>query len=139
MSRPLRIEYPNACYHVINRGDNHRQNTSVHLFQGRYIPLNPVKTKKFSECSLPEMRNALRKFKWNSYPMLIGLKKQALIHYSEIYCRGRYSLTELSTKLNLSMGGYSSCCRSIRASLSKEKEFNARLKELKIKLDDIKC
>jgi REP-associated tyrosine transposase len=24
MSRPLRIEYPNACYHVINRGDNRR-------------------------------------------------------------------------------------------------------------------
>ena len=25
MSRPLRIEYPNACYHVINRGDNRRE------------------------------------------------------------------------------------------------------------------
>jgi REP element-mobilizing transposase RayT len=25
MSRPLRIEYTNACYHVINRGDNRRQ------------------------------------------------------------------------------------------------------------------
>jgi len=135
MSRPLRIEYPNACYHVINRGDNrrevfstqddyalfleklgsfseiykvkirayclmpnhfhlylrtpegnlsrfmqalltsftsiknHRQKTSGHLFQGRYkslivedksygmalcryIHLNPVRTKEFSESSL---------------------------------------------------------------------------------------
>ena len=24
MSRPLRIEYPYACYHVTNRGDNRR-------------------------------------------------------------------------------------------------------------------
>jgi REP-associated tyrosine transposase len=24
MARPLRIEYPNACYHVMNRGDNRR-------------------------------------------------------------------------------------------------------------------
>ena len=158
MSRPLRIEYPDACYHVINRGDNrrlvfagpedytlfleklgsfseiykikvrayclmpnhfhlyiqtpegnlsrfmqalltsftsiknHRQKTTGHLFQGRYkslivedesygmtlcryIHLNPVKTKEFSECTLAVKRNALRKFKWSSYPILIGLKK----------------------------------------------------------------
>ena len=24
MSRPLRIEYSKACYHVVNRGDNRR-------------------------------------------------------------------------------------------------------------------
>jgi hypothetical protein len=65
--------------------------------------------------------------------------RQALIHYSEIYCRGRYSLTELSTKLNLSMGGYSSCRRSIRARLSIEKEFHVRFKELKTKVDNVKC
>ncbi len=334
MSRPLRIEYPDACYHVINRGDNrriifacpedyilfieklgsfseiykvkvrayclmlnhfhlyiqtpegnlsrfmqalltsftsiknHRQKTSGHLFQGRYkslivedesygmtlcryIHLNPVKTKEFSECTLAVLRNALRKFKWSSYPVLIGLKKapewldiegnypwagstkekqkkyvrfvekgllkelddfkqhvkaqsilgsdtftemlkrkyldlkeglddcpqgktlssfiefaniaeviadfygvkkeslflrcqkrneprQALIHCSELYCRGRYSLTELSTKLNLSMGGYSSCRHSIKIKLSKDKEFNARLQEVKIKLGNVK-
>ena len=63
-----------------------------HLFQGRYkslivedesygmilcryIHLNPVKTKDFSEYTLAAKRNALRKFKWSSYPMLIGLRK----------------------------------------------------------------
>jgi hypothetical protein len=65
--------------------------------------------------------------------------RQALIHFSEIYCRGKYSLTELSTMLNLSMGDYSSCRRSIRARLSIEKEFNVRFKELKTKLDNVKC
>ncbi len=49
--------------------------------------------------------------------------RQALIHCSELYCRGRYSLTELSTKLNLSMGGYSSCSHSIKIKLSKDKKF----------------
>jgi hypothetical protein len=40
--------------------------------------------------------------------------------------------------LNLSMGGYSSCRRSTRVRLSRDKEFNVRLKELKIKLDNVK-
>jgi hypothetical protein len=141
----------------------------------RYIHLNPVKTKEFSECSLPEMlkrkyldlkegiENCPQGKKLSSFSELAniaeviadfyGVKKeslflrcqkgneprQALIHYSEIYCRERYSLTELSTKLNLSMGGYSSCPRSIRANLSRKKEFNARFKELKTKSDNVKC
>ena len=334
MARPLRIEYPNACYHVINRGDNrrlvfsgpedytlfldklalfseiykikvrayclmpnhfhmyiqtpeanlsrfmqalltsftsiknHRQKTSGHLFQGRYkslivedesygmvlcryIHLNPVKTKEFSESSLVVMRNALRKFKWSSYPMLIGLKKpaewmdikgnypwsgtttekekryatfveegllkelddfkqhikvqtilgsdsftemlrrkyidlqaeikecpqgkkllsfceladiaekiaafysvkkellflrckkrnkarQALIHYSEIYCRGKYSLTELAKMLNLSMGGYASCRSAIKTRLAKDKRFKLQFKKLKLNLGNVK-
>ncbi len=334
MARPLRIEYPNACYHVINRGDNrrlvfsspedytlfidklaffseiykikvrayclmpnhfhlyiqtpegnlsrfmqalltsftsiknHRQKTSGHLFQGRYkalivedesygmilcryIHLNPVKTKKFSESSIVVMRNALRKFKWSSYPMLIGLKKpaewmdikgnypwtgtttekqkryaafveegllkelddfkqhvkvqtilgtdsfvemlrrkyidlqggikecpqgkklssfcelediakkiadfygvekeslfirckkgneprQALIHCSELYCRGRYSLTKLAEMLNLSMGGYASSRSAIKIKLFKNKRFNLEFKKLKSKLGNVK-
>lgn len=335
MSRPLRIEYPNACYHVINRGDNrrkifatqsdytlfleklgsfseiykviikayclmpnhfhlyiqtpegnlsrfmqalltsftslknHSEKTSGHLFQGRYkslivedkaygmalcryIHLNPIRTKEFTESSLIIKRNALRKFKWSSYPILLGLKKapewidtkgnypwlgsikekqkkyaifveegllkdlddfkrhvkaqsilgsdtftamlkrkyldlrknmkncpqgkklssfnkladiaevitefyeikkevlfskckkgnearQSLIHYSEIYCRGKYTLTELSEKLNLTVGGYSSCRRSIRKKLLKDKKLNTRFNKLKNKLDNVKC
>ena len=77
MSRPLRIEYSKACYHVINRGDNRRV-----VFAG------------------PE-----------DYALFLK-KLGSLIHFSEIYCRGRYSSTELSTMLNLSLGGYSSCRRS---------------------------
>jgi REP element-mobilizing transposase RayT len=336
MSRPLRIEYPNACYHVINRGDNrreifnssedytlfldklasfsevynikirayclmpnhfhlylqtpegnlsrfmqalltsftsiknHRQKTSGHLFQGRfkslvvedksygmtlcrYIHLNPVNIKKFSDSTLAVKRNVLRKYKWSSYPMLIGLKKtekwldadgnypwpglsgkdkqkkyavyvekglqknlddfkehvkaqailgsdsftemlkrkyidlktrigdcpqakklssfkevddiakviaifygektnflflrckkgnearQALIHFSEIYCRGKYTLTELAEKLNLSIGGYSSCRRLIRTELAKNKKIKKRFNELNSKLGNVKC
>ena len=334
MARPLRIEYPNACYHVMNRGDNrrlvfsgsndynlfldklalfseiykirvrayclmpnhfhmyiqtpegnlsrfmqalltsftliknHRQKTSGHLFQGRYkslivedesygmtlcryIHLNPVKTKEFSECTLSVKRKELRKFKWSSYPILIGLKKapdwidkeenypwsgtmkekqkryaafveegllkelddfkqhvkvqtilgsdsftemlrrkyldleagikecpqgkqlssfselaviaekiakfydvkkeslfircqkrnearQALIHYSEIYCRGKYPLTELAEMLNLSMGGYASCRSAIKSRLSKDKRLNLQFKKLKSKLGNVK-
>ena len=78
------------------------------------------------------------------YSLFLRCKKgneprQALIHFSEIYCRGRYSLTELSTMLNLSLCGYSSCRRSTGVRLSRDKEFNVRLKELKIKLDNVKC
>ena len=53
--------------------------------------------------------------------------------------RIEYSLTELSAMLNLSLGGYSSCRRSTGVRLSRDKEFNVRLKELKIKLDNVKC
>ena len=65
MSRPLRIEYSKACYHVINRGDNPRL-----VFAGQ-----------------------------EDYALFLR-KLDSLIHFSEIYCRGRYSLTELSTMLN---------------------------------------
>ena len=71
---------------------NHREKTSGHLFQGRYkslivedkaygmalcryIHFDPIRTKEFSEYSLTIKRNALRKFKWSSYPILLGLKK----------------------------------------------------------------
>ena len=33
--------------------------------------------------------------------------RKALIYYSEFYCRGKYSLTQLSEFLNLTLGGYS--------------------------------
>ena len=65
--------------------------------------------------------------------------RQLLIHYSEIYCRGRYTLTELSEKLNLTVGGYSSCRRSIRKKLLKDKKLNIRFNKLKNKLDNVKC
>jgi len=62
-----------------------------------------------------------------------------LIHYSVIYCRGRYSLKELGEMMNLSAGGYSSCRRAIQASLFKNKSFNMRMEKLKTKLDNVKC
>jgi len=65
--------------------------------------------------------------------------RQALIHYSEIYCRGRYTLTELSEKLNLTIGGYSSCRRSIRKKLLEDKKIKMRFNRLKTKLDNVKC
>jgi hypothetical protein len=38
MARPLRIQYANACYHVLNRGDNRRpifsREEDYHLVSG---------------------------------------------------------------------------------------------------------
>ena len=66
-------------------------------------------------------------------------QRQALIHFSECYCRGRYSLTELSKILKLSIGGYPSWRRTVRAGLSKDKELILRFKELKTRLGNVKC
>ena len=156
MSRPLRIEYSGALYHVMNRGNrrelvfrkvadyelflsrlerfsaefgvevlsyclmpnhfhlflrtrqanlsrfmqsllnsftvamNRRDNSSGHLFQGRfkaqlvegvgyfdtlsrYIHLNPVRVKSVAALPVEERRRVLAKFRWSSFPALIGL------------------------------------------------------------------
>ena len=38
MSRPLRIEYPDAWYHVMNRANHgHRASVAVHWFKGSEV------------------------------------------------------------------------------------------------------
>jgi REP element-mobilizing transposase RayT len=156
MARPLRIEYAEAYYHVMNRGNrrqtvftgpgdyelfldrlgqfsgqfdvrllsyccmpnhlhlylqtrhanlsrfmqslltsftvtlNRRHESSGHVFQGRfaahlveheaygaevsrYIHLNPVRIKTLQQASVAVRRQALRSFRWSSYPACLGL------------------------------------------------------------------
>ena len=82
MARKLRVEYPGAIYHLINRGDR-REDVFLdgHLFSGRYkslvvdgsgrgylksvcdyVHLNPVRARILKE----EQR--LRDFRWTSFP-----------------------------------------------------------------------
>lgn len=70
---------------------NHKNERVGHLFQGRYksiivetnsygteitryIHLNPIRIKENNQLSLREKRRILKRFKWSSYPAMIGLK-----------------------------------------------------------------
>src|SRR2546427_483102 len=57
MPRQLRIEYPGAIYHVMNRGD-HRYLRTVCA----YVRLNPVRAR------LLRREQKLRDFPWSSWP-----------------------------------------------------------------------
>ena len=81
---------------------NRRQRRSGHLFQGRYkailiekkeylvgisryIHLNPVRIKKYSQVEIEEKRNILKRYAWSSYAGYTHLRKrQPFAHYSEI-------------------------------------------------------
>ena len=159
MARPLRIEYPGASYHVVNRGNqrnivfhddwhyelfvdklgnfaaefrvtvyvyccmpnhfhlylrtkeanlsrfmqsfltsfcvssNKKRRTSGHIFQGRfkahlveddlyasrlsrYIHLNPTRINALRKSDLQNRHDYLRKFKWSSYPVYLGIDKK---------------------------------------------------------------
>ncbi len=81
---------------------NRRHRRSGHLFQGRYkailiekdeylvelsryIHLNPVRIKKYSQWEIEEKRRILKGYPWSSYGGYTQLRKhQPFIHYSEI-------------------------------------------------------
>jgi hypothetical protein len=65
--------------------------------------------------------------------------RQALIHFSELYCRGRYPLKDMAEMLNLKLGGYASCRRSVREKLKRQKEMQAEYKSLNKQIEDVKC
>lgn len=81
---------------------NRRHRRSGHLFQGRYkailiekdeylvglsryIHLNPVRIKKYSQVEIEEKRKILKGYAWSSYAGYTHLRKrQPFAHYSEI-------------------------------------------------------
>ncbi len=81
---------------------NRRHRRIGHLFQGRYkailiekdehlaelsryIHLNPVRIKKYSQLGIEEKRNILKGYTWSSYDGYTRLRKrQPFTHYSEI-------------------------------------------------------
>jgi len=81
---------------------NRRHRRSGHLFQGRYkailiekdeyfvelsryIHLNPVRIKKYSQLGIEEKRRILKGYAWSSYAGYTHLRKrQSLVNYSEI-------------------------------------------------------
>ncbi|MBU0999750.1 transposase [Patescibacteria group bacterium] len=81
---------------------NRRHRRSGHLFQGRYkailiekdeylvglsryIHLNPVRIKKYSQLEIEEKRKILKGYAWSSYAGYTHLRKrQPFAHYSEI-------------------------------------------------------
>ncbi len=89
----------NASYTVYF---NRRHRRSGHLFQGRYkailiekdeylvelsryIHLNPVRIKKYSQWEIEEKRRILKGYPWSSYGGYTQLRKhQPFVHYSEI-------------------------------------------------------
>jgi REP element-mobilizing transposase RayT len=65
--------------------------------------------------------------------------RRALIHFSELYCRGRYPLIAIAERLNLTLGGYASCRRSIRDKLKDDRGIQKEYNILAERIDNVKC
>jgi REP-associated tyrosine transposase len=124
MSRPLRKKYPNACYHVINRGDNQWQifagpeDYTLFLEKlGSFTEIYKIKLRAY--CLMP-----------NHFHLYIQTPEGNLSRFMQALLTSFTSIKNLRQKTSghLFQGGYSSCRHSIRARLSIEKKSMFDLK-----------
>lgn len=133
MARPLRIEYPNAFYHVINRGDNRRLVFSgpedYSLFLDKLVLFSEAyKIKVRAYCLMP-----------NHFHLYIQTPEGNLSRFMHALLTSFTSIKNHRQKTSgHSMGGYASCRSAIKTRLSKDKRLNLQFKKLKPKLGNIK-
>ena len=56
--------------------------------------------------------------------------RQVLFYFASKYCRGRYSLTELSDKFGITLGGFSSSVYKLRERFKTDKKLSGKIKKL---------
>ena len=66
-----------------------------------------------------------------------GNARQTTMYLAHRYCRGRYSLSELSDHFNVSVSGFSSAFTKFTIRLKKEKDLELELQEIEKQLMSI--
>ncbi len=65
--------------------------------------------------------------------------RQVLFYLASKYCRGRYSLTTLSAKFGITLGGLSSSVYKIKEHLKKDKKLAVKIRNIEAEITkDIK-
>ena len=109
MPRPLRIEFPDACYHVICRG-----NTRLPIFQDKYSS---------------QRRELLRRHNRNCEA------PQVLLYFAAVGCRERYSLAEPGQRLGpISLAAVGNARTGMQQRMAEDTDLRNRISTMRSRL-----
>ena len=115
MARPLRVEFPNACYHVICRGD----------FR---FPLEELMNLVSDAYACDRVHLLRLRSRSNE-------ARQILLYLASVYCRRRYGLSERSSRLGpITVSALGSARDIMRRRMRQDRELAQRIAELKLRI-----